>query len=168
VGCAVSALVGVVVTFLLTQWKLVLVGILLALLGVQTMRIDRAHRQYAELQAQYAEASRKAEADARATERKWHDHAAELGATKDEQIRDIGSKLDAALASLRDRPSRPIGNVPSTSTACKGGTGAGLYRDDGEFLARLASRAATIAAERDYCYARYNDLRATTGAETAK
>lgn len=89
-------------TFLLTQWKLVLVGILLALLGVQTMRIDRAHRQYAELQTQYAEASRKAEADARAEETRRQ-------AIVDKEATDAQARivqLEADAASARDSAER--------------------------------------------------------------
>lgn len=158
VGPVVAALVGVVVTFLLTQWKLVLVGILLALLGVQTMRIDRAHRQYAELQTQYAEASRKAEADARATERKWQDHANETAKAKDETILNINARLDDALGELRNRPARPAGDVPGTASTCKGATGAGIYAEDAGLLIREAARADKLRAALAACYSQYDAI----------
>jgi hypothetical protein len=158
VGPVVAALVGVVVTFLLTQWKLVLVGILLALLGVQTVRIDRAHRQYAELQTQYAEASRKAEADARATERKWQDHANETTKAKDEQLLNINARLDDALGELRNRSKRPVSDVPGTASTCKGATGAGIYAEDAAVVIREAARADRLRAALAACYSQYDAL----------
>lgn len=146
-------------TFILTQWKLVLVGILLALLGVQTMRLNHAHMQRAQLEAQYAEAARKAEADARATERKWQDQANETAKAKDETILNINARLDDALGELRNRPSRPAGDVPSTSSTCKGTTGAGIYAEDSEFLIREAARADRLRAALSACYQTYDALR---------
>ena len=66
----------------------------------------------------------------------------------------------AVVASLRQRADRPVGDGRTGSAApalC--GTGAGLYRPDGEFLARFAASAAGIVRERDECRERYEGVR---------
>jgi Tfp pilus assembly protein PilX len=146
-------------TFLLTQWKLVVCAVLLALLGVQTMRLNHAHMERAQLEAQHAEAARKAEADARATERKWQDQANETTKAKDEQILNINARLADALGELRNRPSRPAGDVPSTSSTCKGTTGAGIYAEDAAVVIREAARADRLRTALAACYSQYDQIR---------
>lgn len=99
---------------------------------------------------------------ARAKEQEWQDKANETAKATDEQIQNIHARLDDALGELRKRPERPA-VMPQTPSAPAGSTGAGLYRDDGEFLSRYAAVAATIAAERDACYRQYEQVRATSG-----
>ena len=65
------------------------------------------------------------------------------------------SKLQHVIDGLRNRPVRPA-TVASTQPSC---TGAGLYRDDAEFLARLASSADQVKIERDYYYGQYESAR---------
>jgi hypothetical protein len=101
-------------------------------------------------------------AAAQAKERSWQDTADAKEKAKDDQIRTINRRLNAALGELRNRPERPA-VLPENSGACRSGTGAGLYRSDGEFLAGEAARAASIAAERDACHALVNELRAAVG-----
>lgn len=105
-----------------------------------------------------AQATQKAQAEARAKEQALQDTANQTQKAKDDQIRSINRKLVAALGELRNRPDRPA-VVPESSSTCRSGTGAGLYRPDSEFLAGLAARADTIAAERDACYRQYESLR---------
>lgn len=89
----------------------------------------------------------------------WQMQAAQTEETKNAEIEAINSRLSSALASLSKRPDRPAGNLPKTASACKGSTGAGLFRTDAEFLARLAASASRVAAERDACYQAYEALR---------
>jgi len=145
-------------TFLLTQWKLVLVAVLLAFCGLQQVRISRAHEQYARLEAQYAEAARKAEADARATERKWQEQANETAKAKDEALLNINARLDDALGELRNRPTRPAGDVPGTASTCKGATGAGIYAEDAAVVIREAARADRLRAALAACYKTYDAI----------
>jgi hypothetical protein len=106
-------------------------------------------------------ALQKADAANRAKEQEWQASANQTMKAKDEAIQNIHARLDGALGKLRDRPSRPAsGAVPAPPSNCPGATGAQLLRDDAEFLVRLASRADTIAAERDACYALQADLQA--------
>ena len=102
------------------------------------------------------------EAAARKKEHAWQTAADETTKAKDDQIRNINRRLNAALGELRNRPERPA-VVPENSGACRSGTGSGLFRDDAEFLSRLAARADGIAAERDACHALVNELRASAG-----
>lgn len=72
---------------------------------------------------------------------------------QEDQARDL--RLTVALGELRKRPERPSGpGRPSDPPAPGSGpapvcTGAGLYRDDAEFLVRFADRAQQIRDQRD-------------------
>lgn len=85
-----------------------------------------------------------------------------------DEIRRIGADLDRAVIELRKRPARPAAlpaaaGVPTNSSAGPapaGCTGAQLYREDGEFLAREAARAETIRRALGSCYAGYDRARA--------
>ena len=82
---------------------------------------------------------------------------------KNAEIKRISTNLDTALNSLRDRPSRPSPSasspgVPSTGD-CEAGTGAGLSREDAEFLTREAARANEIRAALDDAYKKYDSLK---------
>jgi len=102
------------------------------------------------------------EAAARKKEQAWQDAADQTTKAKDAQIQTINRRLNVALGELRNRPERPS-VLPENSGACRSGTGSGLFRDDAEFLSRLAARADGIAAERDACYGVLDKLRAAAG-----
>lgn len=72
-------------------------------------------------------------------------------------LRDDNARLQSTIDSLRKRPSRTTTSQGvSNSTPCEAtGTGAGLYREDAEFLIGEAARASAVVAERDYYYAAY-------------
>lgn len=108
-------------------------------------RIDAARAASDRLQAQANEDRRK-----------------ENEAAKERENR-LSARLDVALSELRKRPERPApspgATVPQpaiTGPQGLGCTGAGLYRDDGEFLTRLADRAQRLREQlreqRDACY----------------
>lgn len=106
----------------------------------------------------------KAEVAARAKEQEWQASADATTKAKDETILNINARLADAVGRLSDRPARPAsGGVPANTSVVASATGAGLYREDGRFLAGEAAAAATIAAERDACYAQYESLRASVG-----
>jgi hypothetical protein len=108
--------------------------------------------------------SRKAETEARAKEQELQASADATTKAKDEQILNIHARLDDALVSLRNRPERPAGGVvPEAASTANASTGTRLYRDDSEFLSRLASSAAIVVSERDACYSQYESLRAAAG-----
>ena len=70
---------------------------------------------------------------------------------KDDQIRDINSKLVDAISELRKRPSRPESPLPGQI-----GTGASLFAEDAIFLRREAARADELRAGLEACYAQYD------------
>jgi hypothetical protein len=110
----------------------------------------------AKLLASANEAARAREQDLQAT-------ADKLKETKDAQIRTINARLAATLVELRNRPARPAA-IPDTTQAAvaqppaTGGTGAFLYREDAEFLAREAARADEIRAALQQCTAQYEEV----------
>jgi len=89
--------------------------------------------------------------------------ADKLRQEKDREIRDITARNTALANSLRDRQSRPAANtstVPSTasvgSSTC---TGKDLYREDSEFLVRIAREADELRAALKQCYKQYESVR---------
>lgn len=148
-------------------WIAIAFAALLAVVGFQQVRISNAKTNLAEERQERAEETSERERIARrATERnreieqERQAEAGRLERLRDEQTLALNDRLRDALGRLSDRPDRPAsggqgsGN-PAAPTSC---TGAGLYRSDGQFLARLAARAAAVVAERDYCHARYEAL----------
>ena len=89
--------------------------------------------------------------------------ADKLRQEKDREIRDITARNTALANSLRDRQSRPAtptGAVPSTTSAGQSAcTGKQLYREDGEFLVRLAREADELRVALKQCYQQYESVR---------
>ena len=97
---------------------------------------------------------------ARKREEKLELNALALEKVKDDEINRINGKLDAALISLRNRPSRPsTPNNPQDAPIVEACTARELFREDAEFLTREAARADQILAERNYYYQRYESVR---------
>ena len=98
---------------------------------------------------------------ARAREHALQAEADRLRNTKDEQIRNINTRLAAALVELRNRPSRST-NAFNQGTGIRppaiGGTGAFLFREDAEFLTREAARADQIRSALLQCNAQYDEV----------
>jgi hypothetical protein len=147
---------------------LVMVGLLLAALGVQTVRLASAKTDFAQLETSIAQ-ERQANADqrakdertARATEQQLADAAATERKAAHEKERVLASRVADLRDQLRNRPERPSAGSPVAPAASTpaGNTGAGLYREDGEFLTGEAATAAQVAIERDACYVDYNAAR---------
>jgi hypothetical protein len=76
---------------------------------------------------------------------------------KNEELKRINAYAASLLSSLQNRPSRTDNPpAPSVESSC---TGRELYKEDGEFLVREASRADTILAERNYWFEQYENAR---------
>lgn len=76
----------------------------------------------------------------------------------------LDDRLRAAMRELRERPARPQPGAPAVPQVAGAGTpswgtGAGLYRDDGEFLTGRADVAQRIRNQRDACYRQYEAAR---------
>ena len=89
--------------------------------------------------------------------------ADKLRQEKDREIRDITARNTALANSLRDRQSRSTPNPSPVSGAASPGpsacTGKELYREDGEFLVRLAREADELRAALKQCYKQYESVR---------
>jgi hypothetical protein len=117
-------------------------------------------KEKAEQYAAYA----KGQEEARKREQEMQQAADKLRREKDAEIRDINARTIALSNSLRDRQERPASNnsmsgASSTRpTACSGKE---LYREDGEFLVRVAREADELRAALDQCVKQYNAARQT-------
>lgn len=108
--------------------------------------------------AEYAENMRLA----REKEQALQQGADKLREEKDREIRNVNARAAALANSLRDRPERPAEGsaVSSTSGIGQSGcTGKELYREDGEFLVRLAREADELRAALKQCYKQYESVR---------
>jgi hypothetical protein len=89
--------------------------------------------------------------------------ADKLRQEKDREIRDITARNTALANSLRDRQSRPATPAGAVSSAAGVGssacTGKDLYREDGEFLVRIAREADELRAALKQCYKQYESVR---------
>ena len=115
-------------------------------------------KEKAEQYAAYA----KGQEEARQREQEMQQAADKLRRDKDAQIREINARATALTNSLRDRQTRPTeastvsGATSTRPTACSGKE---LYREDGEFLVRIAREADELRAALKQCYAQYNAAR---------
>ena len=89
--------------------------------------------------------------------------ADKLRQEKDREIRDITARNTALANSLRDRQSRPAADSSAVSSTASAGqsacTGKQLYREDGEFLVRVAREADELRAAIKQCYAQYEAIK---------
>lgn len=76
---------------------------------------------------------------------------------KDAKIDSINRQLADTIKRLQQRPVRP--NVVTVTEVRESCTGAQLYREDGEFLAREAARADRILEERNFYWKQYENAR---------
>ena len=113
-------------------------------------------------QLSQAEQSAALQAQAQAATDKLKTDSDQLRKSKNAQIARLNADLAAALAGLSDRPPRP-GAVdlpaPAGSGAAPRCTGASLWREDGEFLARESARADRLLADLAQCQDAYGKAR---------
>lgn len=141
-----------------------------AAVGVLAYRTGHANGAAAVTSEWMAERAETARVTAKALERRLEVEAAlraQIDRTrqeKDREIRRIVADHRRIVDGLRERPERPGGadvpGDPAAGPAAAWCTGARLHREDGEFLAGEAARAAELQAELRACRARYEAARA--------
>lgn len=151
------------IALLVRYWYLAVIAGLLALVGVQQVRVDRAKLALSDFKSEQAVLTQKAEADARKREQALEAKAGRIEEEKNEELRIVSDQLDSALASLSKRPERTADNVPKNPESCKGATGADLSRSDAEFLTRESARADRLRSALDACYKQYDSLTQAPG-----
>jgi hypothetical protein len=114
----------------------------------------------AEVELTYQKSVTAAVEKAVSTERILKEQSFKTIEKKDEQLKTIQSRLSNTLSELQYRKKRESSttnsSTPSNTSTC---TGAELYREDAEFLAREAARAEGVLKERDYYYSEYENAR---------
>lgn len=115
-------------------------------------------RQYQTLQKEYAQLIQQSEDIAIQHSKDMAEQKAAADKDKNEAIKKNTASLQSVIDSLRKRQSRPA-NVSNNTSAGSTCTGAQLYREDAEFLAREAARADSVIIERDYYYGQYESVR---------
>jgi hypothetical protein len=126
----------------------------------------------AEVQAQWDQEKAKlaleyaaAQAAAREKEQQLQAQADQLREESNARVKDINSRTDKLIDSLRQRPDRnstaAAGAVSGATQSCSGASGAELDRRNGEFLAWYAADAARLASALDTCLKQYEAVRNT-------
>lgn len=85
---------------------------------------------------------------------------------KDAEIKTITARYDSIITGLQHRPSRQEyqsnrPNDTSNPESTKGTTGAGLYKEDANFLAGYARDTERLKVELIQCYKQYDDVQTT-------
>jgi DNA anti-recombination protein RmuC len=114
--------------------------------------------------AQLAEEYAKAQAAAREKEQQLQAQADQLREESNARVKDINTRTDKLIDSLRQRPDRnstQTSAVSDTAKSCSGASGAELDRTNGEFLARYAADAARLQSALDTCIRQYEAVRNT-------
>lgn len=117
---------------------------------VQGWRTGKAQ---AEQQLADAITQRDAQAAARRIQAQLAARNMRIADAKAAENRSIDARLAAAVAGLRDRPSRAADLPGAPASDCQGADGRGLARPDAEFLAGYAAAAARQQAALRACYA---------------
>jgi hypothetical protein len=116
-------------------------------------------KEKAEQYAAYA----KGQEEARKREQEMQGAADKLRREKDAEIKNINARATALANSLRDRQTRPTSQTNTVSSTTSVGpsacTGKELYREDGEFLVRIAREADELRSALKQCYKQYESVR---------
>lgn len=131
-------------------------AVFLALLGFHLNAIEKAEDR---VNKKWEAAELKKDLERQEKEKTILDNALALEREKNEEITKLNLTVNGLRYSLRNRPSRETIRYVEHSEAPRACTGAELSREDGEFLAGEAARAAVIAKERDYYYQQYEQVR---------
>lgn len=120
---------------------------------------NMAEKRYQTIAIERQEAHAVALSAARKKEQTLQANADQIKRNSDEKITVLSRRVDTLVSKLRNRPERPASGVPERSgTDSDRCTGAGLYRDDAEFLVRLARDADTTREALNQCKAAYEAL----------
>lgn len=136
--------------FLLTNWRVVVVAMLLLALGIQTWRLDRCQSKFEEFRISTEALGRaqKAKNEADATYNK--ELSNDTIAAKDAAIADLSTRYAAARKRLSERPGggglSPAPAAPSLASACEPADrpAPGVGVDQAKAAARLAEVEAAL------------------------
>lgn len=121
---------------------------------------DHVQRKWDAVERERAEQSAKVAADALAVTKDLQTKMDQQRGESNAQIKSLNLTLGAAIVGLSNRPSRgDAGGVPGNPATGAGCTGAGLFKQDSEFLAREAARADKLRIDLQACQAAYNAAR---------
>ena len=123
----------------------------------------RLEARIADIQTSHAIAYAQAQKAARDKENALTNDLATLRKSRDAEVTNISNRLADALNSLRNRPQRPAGGVPTDSPfgsgSVQGCTGSQLYREDAEVALRIARDADELRVAYKTCAGAYEAAR---------
>ena len=147
------------------MYKYIVIAFLIAGLGAfawhKNKLAEASKLAKTEVVKEYADDALEQALEAVAVERDMIKQSLEDERKKTDEKQAIIASRDALIRSLQQRPKRESAKNTSAVSplSCPSSTGAELYKEDGEFLAGEAARAAVIAKERDYYYQQYEQVR---------
>lgn len=143
-------------------------ALVVAFAGLQTIRlaeseaaIDRQKSVFDKAYAEQALNLAKAEKKARDTEAAMNTKVATITKEKNDEIKADADRYGRIISGLQDRARRPAAStdgVPKNPTDGERGTGAGLYREDSEFLVGEAAESNRRRTALAACYKQYDEI----------
>jgi hypothetical protein len=135
-----------------------LLSIAIVLGGVAWWRHSLIDEGYAKCKAETIQSIQIAQEKANVLSKQLQANAYNAAKEKQKAIADINARNERLVDSLRERPNRPDPSMPAASRpSSSGATGAELYREDAEFLAREAARADKQRASVIECQSRFEN-----------
>ncbi len=139
----------------------IVAAVLLALWGgvkIHDHNIVRAEQEKAA--AVLVKANEKARADIAKTEQTLAENAAQQKGQDDEKISRLNTNLAAVQRLLQSRTRRPATKTSAPAITSQTCTGAGLFREDADFLVGESAAADSLTIDLDTCTKLYNNARA--------
>lgn len=139
-----------------------------AIAGMQTIRLAESKAANATQKSAF-ETARRLQADklavaekkARDVEYTMNQNVAKITKEKTDELAKNTASYERVIRGLQNRARRPspvASGGPSPTVTCERGTGAGLYREDGEFLAGEAAESNRRKIALAACYKQYDEV----------
>ena len=146
------------------DWKVKLVILSIALVGLFAWHKVQVHKAVttavAEVELNISKENFKLKERSLNTQIELQQSFDNIQKEKDAKIKNLNARVASLTRSLQERPSRPEpSRIPDNSRVeevRQGSTGAGLYREDSQFLLGEAARAELIKEELLGCYKSYD------------
>lgn len=121
----------------------------------------KVQQQWDKEKAEQLSAYAMAQEEARMREQALQAGADKLRQEKDREIREINARATGLLASVQQRPDRPIeaSGVSTNTGACVGASGSELAKGDAIFLVGYSTDVAKLQAALDQCVSQYESIK---------
>lgn len=148
------------------RWWLIILALLVTHAYMYRLGVDEVTARWNEERLLFERARNAQIENARRSEQTLQEELSKTRQEAADEKRRIAARYERTIAGLRQRPeARAPTGVPEGAAAGVGCTGAGLARNDGQFLARYAADAARLQSDLQTCVNAYNSARRQVNGE---